>query len=89
MKIHMAGDINSPNCISSRCRALFKAGLNDHEFKISNIKPDGACVMLEASLLEQVQKACEMNNVDVLRFAIYEGGADLNVLGDVCYYNKN
>ena len=56
----MAGDINSPNCISSRCRALFKTGLNDHEFKISNIKPDAACVMLEANLLEQVQKACEM-----------------------------
>ena len=55
----MAGDINSPNCISSRCRALFKAGLNDHEFKISNIKPDAACVMLETSLLEEVQKACE------------------------------
>ncbi len=56
----MAGDINSPNCISSRCRALFKAGLNDHEFKITNIKPDNACVMLESSLLEEVQKACEM-----------------------------
>ena len=55
----MAGDINSPNCISSRCRALFKAGLNEHEFKITNIKPDAACVMLEANFLQEVQKACE------------------------------
>jgi len=64
----MAGDINSPNCISSRCRALFKAGLNDHEFKITNIKPDSACVMLEQNLLENVQKACEakMENPDVI-----------------------
>ena len=56
----MAGDINSPNCISSRCRALLKAGLNEHEFKITNIKTDQACVMLESSLLENVQKACEV-----------------------------
>ena len=64
----MAGDINSPNCISSRCRALFKAGLNDHEFKITNIKPDAACVMLESNFLEQVQKACEtqMEEPDVV-----------------------
>ena len=56
----MAGDINSPNYISSRCRALFKAGFNDHEFKITNIKPDAGCVMIEDSLLKNVQKACEL-----------------------------
>jgi len=67
LKIHLVGDINSPNTISSRCRALFKYNNGNHEFKITNIKIDPVCVMLESSFLSDVQKACnlEMDKPDV------------------------
>ena len=67
MKIHLAGDINSPNSISSRCRALFKHNKDSHEFKITNIKHDPVCVMIQTELLDDVKKACEskMENPDI------------------------
>lgn len=67
MKIHLAGDINSPNSISSRCRALFKHNKDSHEFKITNIKHDPVCVMVESELLNDVRIACEskLENPDI------------------------
>jgi len=67
LKIHLVGDINSPNTISSRCRALFKYNIDNHEFKITNIKVNPVCIMLESGLLSEVQKACslEMDEPDI------------------------
>jgi len=59
LKIHLSGDINSPNSISSRCRALFKHNKDLHEFKISNIKHDPVCIQVETELLGSVKEACE------------------------------
>jgi hypothetical protein len=67
LKIHLAGDINSPNSISSRCRALFKHNKDSHEFKITNIKHDPVCIMIQTELLDDVKTACEskLENPDV------------------------